>query len=224
MEPPDVYEGDLDDMLYDPSESNSEYEADTRLFDEFYDEEAAHEQWLREMSNKAKKNRKVAVDVFNVDDYMQRHGHKQMYGRKQMLRDATKGPDNYEMMWPLVHALCESLQYESHKWSFGEHRFKNIETEVEFWCHRMDSPVTETFGFGSYGTDKVFNQSQGEAILEAVKIARRSKPTDLQLKVLDKFGMLTTPEVVDERAVIHVPKMTFWQRFIFLLTARCKIN
>lgn len=208
MEPPDVYEGDF-------YESEPSYEC----MSDFYDEEAAHEQWLREMSDAAKK-----PGAFNMNDYMARHGHKQMYGRKQMLKESAAKPDNFEMMWPLVHALCESLQYEPHKWTFGEHRFKNIETEVEFWCHRMNSPVTETFGMQSYGTDKVFNHSQGEAILEAVKIAQRSKPTDLQLKVLDKFGMLETPAVVDERAVIHVPKMTFWQRLMFLLTARCKIS
>lgn len=213
MEPPDVYE----DYMYDEPET-------AKTADEFYDEEAAYEEWLVDVTKKAKQAKFAKTGTFDVEDYMKRHGYRQMYGRKQLLKDTAAKPDNYEMMWPLVHAICESLQFEPQKWTFGEHRFKNLETEVEFWCHRMETPVTETFGMQSYGTDKIFNLAQGEAILEAVTIAKRSKPTDLQLKVLDKFSMLNAPEVVDERHIIHVPQMTFWQRLLFLLTARCKIT
>lgn len=196
---------------------------DTPRMNEHYSKEHAWELSVR-AKLKRENARKAAVvgGPFDVEEYMKGYGYDQMYGRKKQLQ-ATKQA-NYDSMWPLVHTICESLQYEPHKWEFQENRFKNLENGVEFWCHRMNTPVTETFMMGEKTTDKVFSVSQGEAILEAVKIALIASPSQLQSTLLDKFGLANQPEVVDERNVVYVPQMTFWQRLLFLLTARCKIS
>lgn len=195
---------------------------DTPKMNEHYSKEHAWEQHVRERLKRDKAQKAVAVGgPFRVEEYMRTHGYDQMYARKKHLQ-ATKD-NNFDLMWPLVHTICESLQFEPEKWEFGEHRFKHIENGSEFWCHKMNSPVTETFMMGEKTTDHVFNRAQGEAILEAVKIAMSSRPSGLQTKLLGKFG-LAGQEVVDERHVIHLPQMTFWQRLLFLVTARCKIS
>lgn len=203
MEPPDVYD-------------------DICGLNNHYAKENAWEQQIRKRL-KSKETRKCigAKQPFDVDHYMNTHGYDQMHARKKHLQ-ATKD-NNFDLMWPLVHTICESLQFEPEKWEFGEHRFKHIENGSEFWCHKMNFPVTETFMMGEKTTDQVFNRAQGEAILEAVKIAMSSRPSGLQTKLLGKFG-LADREVVDERHIIHLPQMTFWQRLLFLLTARCKIS
>lgn len=193
------------------------YGFESEPMNEHYSKEHAWEQMIGEARGAMKKAR-----VSDVDDFVKRYGYDQMRGRKKQML-ATK-ESNYEAMWPLVHAICESLQYESDKWQFFENRFKHRENGCEFWCHGMISPVTETFMMGEGGSDKVFNRAQGEAILEAVKIARVEAPTELQKKLLKGFGLVNEREVIDERHVIHVPRMTFWQRLLFLVTARCKVS
>ena len=199
MEPPDVYEGF--DLWPD--------------MNEHYSKEDAYERLLRESSL----TRKKKMLDFDTDDYMTKRGYDQMYARKKMLHTKQQ---NFDMMWPLVHAVCESLMHEPHMWEFQQHRFKHKQNEVEFWCHEMKSPVTETFNMGRGATQTLFNLEQGEALLEAAKIARYAAPSDLQRELISRFGLNSAP-VVDERHILHLPKMTFWQRLKFLVTASCKV-
>lgn len=210
MEPPDEYHEWCNHIGLGPEKSKG------MGMNEHYSKEDAYERMLREHREKPKEQN------FDVDAYMNRRGYKQMYGRKEMATQAANA--QYEAMWPLAHAICESLMHEPQKWEFHENRFKHKERGVEFWCHRMSSPVTETFGMGASATEKIFNRAQGEAILEAVKIACVARPNPHQLKVLSMFDMLETLPIVDERKVIHLPQMNFWQRLLFLVTARCKIS
>lgn len=204
MEPPDEWHG-----FYE-SEPDSD-------MNDHYSKEDAYERMLRETKSAVKRARTFKS---NVDMATDQYGCNQTVSKK-LLQIAAES--NYEAMWPVVHAICESLQFETHKWEFGSNRFKHLENGCDFWCHGMISPVTETFMMGEKASEQVFNQAQGEAILEALKIARVVNPTNLQKTLLDRFG-IAKHKIVDERYSIHVPDMNFWQRLWFLVTARCKIK
>lgn len=158
-------------------------------------------------------------------DIEQLHAEEQASRRKEFedvttFASAYTDDEEFELMWPAVHAICESLRHEPQNWHFHENRFKNLKNGTEYWSYKLKDPVTETW---DCGTTKVFSVRQGERILEAMQIAQKYKRvTEPQKKLISQLGLDNT-EIVDARKIV-LPKLTFWQRLLYLVTARCKIN